>query len=241
MQDNKLKLNIQLLSEPQASGDMLSLDTELLGQAVESIKNVGKAVMTSLETVSKTVTDLYSNGGFDSVAGQDLNTIMAETKTYFNSFETTIQTLGTFLSGVINAFIASDEKMATEINNWGTSISSVLTSLGSSIAGTGVAKGSFTAEALTTSVIDRGVKISEASRTIATETFGMLGDGMKYLKSATGYSALDWGSAIGNEAVGTFKTLFGFAGENSGAMTPNNLFAAFDGSIKDMANWFVGK
>lgn len=224
MQDNIIKLNIQLLSETPAVGDTLSLDTEMLGQAVESLNAIGSALMTSLETVSKTATDLYTNGGFDSIVGQDLNTIMNETKTYFSNFETTVKTLSTFLSGVINAFVASDEKMAKEINNWGTSISSVLTSLGSSIVAKDVAKGSYSTETFMTNTIDRGVKISEASRTITTETFGILSDSMKYLKSSTGYSALDWGSAIGNEAIGTAKTLFGFAGENAGSSIITNLW-----------------
>lgn len=242
MEKYLLKLNIQLFAEdvpeqtPPATdanagagnGDQLqtNMDPTALEELGEQGKIIGEAIKTSLDIIYNEIKNLNANAGFSGEAGTKLQEAMDAIVPEFEKYETSIASLGTFLISVAQVFISSDQEMLGEITAWSETVKSVVQQISGGL-NSQVEKGSISPGTYATSmagsiknISGEVMNISAATRNIASESATMFANTGDFIKSATGSNILE----IGNKAVGTVGTLFGFGSENAGSSIITNLF-----------------
>lgn len=234
MKNHLLKLNIQLLAEATSDGTMV--DTGAMEQLGENTKVIASAIMDSLNIIYNTVNDLYNNAGFDSEAGNSLITGMNDIKSYLEKYQSSITNLGSFLISVAQAFLSADSQMNQEITAWGSTVKGVVSQINEGV-NSQASQGSYDTSSYISDLKSSAVNISGATRTIVGETAKMFGNTGTYIKSTTGKNLLEIGADVTNQAVGTVKTLFGYAGDNSSSTTINTIFSAFGNGLAELAGF----
>ena len=234
MKENLLKLNIQLLAE--AAGDGTLVDTAAMEQLGENTKVIANAIMDSLTIIYNTVKDLHNNAGFDSEAGTALITGMDDIKGYLEKYQTSITNLGGFLINVAQAFLSADSQMNQEITAWGATVKGVVTQINEGV-NSQAKQGSYDTSSYINDIKSSALNISGATRTIVGETAKMFGNTGTCIKSTTGKNLSEIGADVTNQAVGTIKTLFGYAGDNSSSTTISTIFNAFGNGLSELAGF----
>lgn len=234
MKYDLLKLNIQLFAE--GDGENTTVDTGAMEQLGDNMKIIANAIMDSLNIIYNTVSDLHNNAGFDSEAGNALINGMNDIKGYLEKYQTSITNLGSFLISVAQSFLSADSQMNQEITAWGSTVKGVVTQINEGV-NSQASQGSYDTSSYVSALKTSAINISGATRTIVGETAKMFGNTGTYIKSTTGKNLLEIGADVTNQAVGTVKTLFGYAGDNSSSATINTIFSAFGNGLAELAGF----
>lgn len=231
MKNELFKLNIQFFADDGTT----TVDTAALDNLGKSAEEIGNSIDESLKKIMQTINDLYNNAGLASEAGESLNEAANGIKPFFEKYRTSIANLGNFLVNLAAAFLSADSQMNSEITQWGTTVKTVVSQFNEGI-NSQAAQGSYDTTTYVNDLKKSAISISGATRTIVNETATMFGNSGKYLKSTTGKNLLEIGEDVTNHAIGTVKTLFGYANDNSSSSIVTSIFNTLGKGVSEFAN-----